>query len=341
MVEINQSILKTNKQNISRQLNLENILKVVSPHIKLLDSQILKNAETDHPLLNKISEHILSSGGKRLRPALVILGAELFDGVNERIMKAAQVIEYLHTATLLHDDVVDGALTRRNKLAVCRIWGNDASVISGDYLLAMAFNNLTKLKNLEVMDLISDTTTKMAKGELLQLMRSFETINEEEYLEIIINKTACLFGAAIKTGCLLAGAEKESANLLYEYGMKLGIAFQLVDDALDYSDEKKTGKPVGVDLQERKITLPLSELIKKANDSDKKRLFSILSLKKIEKPHIDEVIDLMKKYRSIDYTLDVSRKYTKQAKKIVEELPPKKLNQTLKEIADYIVLRQF
>ena len=171
--------------------------------------KILKNAKTDLPLLNKISEHILSSGGKRLRPALVILGAEMFNGVDERVMIAAQVIEYLHTATLLHDDVVDGALTRREKLAVCRIWGNEASVISGDYLLAMAFHNLTKLKNLEVLNLISETTTKMAKGELLQLIRSFDTINEKEYLEIIINKTACLFAAAIKTGAILAGAEKK------------------------------------------------------------------------------------------------------------------------------------
>ena len=335
-----QSITKKNKKNITQQLNLDNILNVVSPQIKSLDSQILKNAKTDLPLLNNISEHILSSGGKRLRPALVILGAEMFDGVDERVMIAAQVIEYLHTATLLHDDVVDGALTRRKKLAVCRIWGNEASVISGDYLLAMAFHNLTKLKNLEVLDLISDTTTKMAKGELLQLVRPFDTINEEEYLEIIVNKTACLFAAAIKTGALIGGAEKETANQLYEYGMKLGIAFQIVDDALDYSDEAKTGKPVGGDLQERKITLPLSRLINKANKSDKKRLYTILSLRKIKKPQIEEVINLMQEYGSIDYTLEVSKKHTEEAKNIVENLPETDLKKTLKEIADYIVSRQ-
>ena len=338
---MSKSITNKNTKINNHQLNLENILKVVSPQIKSLDSQILKNTQTDLPLLNKISEHILSSGGKRLRPTLVILGAKIFNGVDEKVMIAAQVIEYLHTATLLHDDVVDGALTRRNKLAVCRIWGNEASVISGDYLLAMAFHNLTKLKNLEVLDLISDTTTKMAKGELSQLMRSFDTINEEEYIKIIINKTACLFGAAIKTGALLAGANEKTANQLYEYGMELGIAFQIVDDALDYADEGKTGKPVGGDLQERKITLPLSTLINKANNSDKKKLYSILSKNKIKKPHIEEVKNLMLKYGSIDYTLQVSKKHTIQAKNIVDNLPKTNLKKTLKEIADYIVHREF
>jgi len=333
------SIIKTKKKSIPHQLNLEEILNLAYPQIKSLDSDILKNAKTDLPLLNKISEHILNSGGKRLRPALVILGAKLFDGVDERVLIAAQVIEYLHTATLLHDDVVDGALTRRNKLAACRIWGNEASVISGDYLLAMAFHNLTKLKNLEVMNLISDTTTKMAKGELFQLIRSFEKINEKEYLEIIINKTACLFAAAIKTGALLAGAKQKSANLLYEYGMELGIAFQFVDDALDYADSEKTGKTVGSDLQERKITLPLSRLIKKSNNNDKKRLYSILSFKKIKKNHIDEVISLMQKYDTIKYTLQVSKKHTNNAKKIIDALPSNNIKKTLKEIADYIVNR--
>jgi len=330
---------EANKLKVPIHLNLENILDIVSSKIRSLDSQILKNVNTDLPLLNKISKHILSAGGKRLRPALVILGAEMFDGADEKVMLAAEIIEYLHTATLLHDDVVDGAATRRNKLSVCKIWGNEASVISGDYLLAIAFNNLTKFRNLEVLDLISETTTKMARGELMQLMRSFDAINEEEYIEIVINKTASLFAAAIKTGAILAGADKHSANQLYEYGMKLGIAFQIVDDALDYRNEAKTGKPVGGDLQERKITLPLSQLINKVKHSDKNLLTSILSLKKIEKQHINEVINLMEKYKSIDYALDVSRRHITEAKNVIQGLPDTKLKTTLNQIADYIVFR--
>jgi octaprenyl-diphosphate synthase len=337
---MNHPIKKTVPPTTTPPVSLEQILKVVSADIELLESQILRDVKTDIPLLNNVAEHILSSGGKRLRPALVLLGAEMFGGVDERVMQAAQVIEYLHTATLLHDDVVDGAETRRAKQAVCRVWGNEASVLSGDYLLAMAFHRLTKLRHLEVLELMSETTTKMARGELLQLTRSFETANEEEYLEIIINKTACLFATAIKTGALLAGASGESANQLYDYGMALGISFQIVDDALDYADENKTGKPVGGDLQERKITLPLSHLLGKANATDRKRLDSILSMEEIEKPQIDEVINLMRNYGSINYTLEFSRKYASEAKRSLENFPATNLTQSLADITDFVVSRQ-
>ena len=319
---------------------LEQILQPVSSDIEDLESQIISDIKTDISLLNNVTEHIIGSGGKRLRPTLVLLGAEIFTGVNEQVMQAAKVIEYLHTATLLHDDVVDGAETRRARQAVCRIWGNEASVLSGDYLFAMAFYQLTKMRNAEVLRLMSETTTRMARGELLQLTRSFEASDEEEYLEIMINKTACLFAAAIKTGAILAGGSKDSADQLYEYGMALGIAFQIVDDALDYTDENKTGKPVGGDLQERKITLPLGQLLEKANDSDRRRLDQILTNQEIEKPQIEEVLNMMKNYDSIQYTLDCSRKYVFKAQRSLEKFPESSLRQTLFELADFIVSRE-
>jgi octaprenyl-diphosphate synthase len=264
----------------------------------------------------------------------------MFGGIDERVMQAAQVIEYLHTATLLHDDVVDGAETRRARQAACRVWGNEVSVLSGDYLLAMAFHRLTKLRYPEVLELMSETTTRMARGELLQLTRSYKTANEDDYFEIIINKTACLFATAIKTGALLAGASGKSADLMYDYGMAIGISFQIVDDALDYSDEKKTGKPVGGDLQERKITLPLSHLLEQANVRDRKRLDLILAQAIIEKPQIEEVTCLMKRYGSIDYTLAHSREYAAKAMQYIENFPDTELRQSLAGIADYIVSRQ-
>ena len=319
---------------------LEQILQPVSSEIENLESQIIGDITTDIPLLNNVNEHIIGSGGKRLRPTLVLLGAEMFTGVNEKVIQAAKLIEYLHTATLLHDDVVDGAETRRARQAVCRIWGNEASILSGDYLFAMAFYNFSKMRNLEVLRLLSDTTTRMARGELLQMARSCEACDQEEYLEIIINKTACLFATAIKIGALLAGGALDSADQLYEYGMALGIAFQIVDDALDYTDEYKTGKPVGGDLQERKITLPLSQLLEKANKSDRRRLDKILTNQVIEKPQIEEVVNMMKNYGSIQYTLDCSRKYAFEAKRNLEKFPESNLRQTLFKLADFIVSRE-
>ena len=320
--------------------NLEQILQPVSSDIENLESHIISDVTTDIPLLNDVNEHIIGSGGKRLRPAMVLLGAEMFKGVNEKVVQAAKVIEYLHTATLLHDDVVDGAETRRARQTARKIWGNEVSILSGDYLFAMAFYQLAKMRNEEILRLMSDTTTKMARGELLQLTRSFEVSDEEEYFEIIINKTACLFAAAIKTGALLGGGTLDSSDRLYEYGLALGIAFQIVDDALDYSDEYKTGKPVGGDLQERKITLPLSHLLEKANESDGRRLDQILTNQEIEKTQIEEVLKMMKNYGSIQYTLDCSRKYVFKAQRILEKFPESSLRQTLYELADFIVSRE-
>ena len=318
---------------------LEKILNPVSSEIEILESQIISDIKTDIPLLNNVNEYIIGSGGKRLRPTLVLLGAEMFSGSNEQVIQAAKVIEYLHTATLLHDDVVDGAETRRARQAVCRIWGNESSVLSGDYLFAMAFYLLTKMRNKEVLSLMSATTTRMACAELSQLTSSFGT-SDEEYFEIIINKTACLFAAAIKTGALLAGGSLDSADRLYEYGMALGIAFQIVDDALDYTYEYKTGKPVGGDLQERKITLPLRHLLKKANPSDRRRLDKILSNQEIEKHHVDEVVNMMKNYNSIQYTLDCSKNYSLDAQRSLEKFPESSLRQTLFELADFVVSRE-
>ena len=326
--------------NYSPPVGLEQILHPVSSYIENLESQIISDIKTDIPLLNNVTEHIIGSGGKRLRPTLVLLGAEMFLGVNEQVIQAAKVIEYLHTATLLHDDVVDGAETRRARQTVSRIWGNEASVLSGDYLFAVAFYQLTKMRNIEVLRLMSDTTTRMARGELFQLTRSFESSDEEEYLEIIINKTAGLFAAAIKTGALLAGGSEDSADQLYEYGMALGIAFQIVDDALDYTSEYITGKPVGGDLQERKITLPLSHLLEKASESDRVRLDQILTNEEIEKSQIEEVVYMMNNYESIQYALDCASKYSVQAQRCLEKFPESSQRQTLYELADFIVSRE-
>jgi len=321
-------------------VGLEQILQPIYSEIENLESRIICDLKTDIPLLNNVNEYIIGSGGKRLRPTLVLLGAEMFTGVNEKVIQAAKVIEYLHTATLLHDDVVDGAEIRRSRKAVRRIWGNESSILSGDYLFAMAFYQLAKIRNAEVLKLMSDTTTRMARGELLQLNRSFGASDERAYFEIIINKTACLFAAAIKTGALLADGSLDFADRLYEYGIALGIAFQIVDDALDYTDEYKTGKPVGGDLQERKITLPLSLLLEKANESDRKKIIQILNFQEIEKPQIEEVVKMMKNYGSIQLTLDYARKYSLEAQKSLEKFPESNLRKTLFELADYIVSRE-
>ena len=328
------------KAQLPNSLNLQQILSGWHSELNKLEHSILKGVHTDIPLLTQVAEYILHSGGKRLRPTMVLLGGAALGSHDERLVPAAQVIEYLHTATLLHDDVVDNADTRRSQRAARKIWGNEASVLTGDYLLSMAFYMLTRLRHLEILKLMSATTTKMARGELLQLTCSYTTANEHEYLEIIINKTACLFAAAIKMGALLGGAKEAMAQSLYQYGLSIGVAFQIVDDILDYTDEQKTGKSVGIDLQERKITLPLSHLLDNASPQDQQDVKEILALPRIHDVEIQRIIGKMKNYDSLEYSLGVARNYVQEAHQHLQLLPDGSVKKTLHNIADFIVYRK-
>ena len=321
-------------------MNLNTILDSVSEELSHVEIAILRYVQTDIPLLTNVAQYILSAGGKRLRPALVLLSAKLFNYSGHQTVRAAQVVEYLHTATLLHDDVVDNADTRRAKKAARSIWGNEASVLVGDYLFSMVFRMLTELRNLEILEVMSHTTTLMAKGELLQLTHSYDSVSEEEYLEIIFYKTACLFASAMKMGASLAHAPKQSKLQLYDYGRAIGLAFQIVDDTLDYMEEKTlTGKTIGIDLKERKITLPLIHLYKEASSHDKNRLTDILHKEVITNEHVREVMQMMKQYGSTAHSIQVAQKYADKAEVILDVLPPSPVRQMLKDIAHFIVLR--
>jgi len=315
-------------------------LESISTEMAELEGMIREQAQSEIPLLNSVSSHLLEAGGKRLRPAMVLLGASLLRLPDERVMQAALVVEYLHTATLLHDDVVDGGSTRRGRKAARTLWGDEASVLSGDYLFSLAFHTLTQLRRPDVLELMSNTTTKMASGELLQLTRNSLDSSEANYYEIINRKTACLFGAATKMGVLLSGASPEAAQGLYEYGVALGMAFQIVDDALDYSDALQTGKSVGTDLQERKITLPLSHLLHQGSSEAQAEVRSILSEPVIADRHVAQVIGLMQDCGSIPYTLETAKGFAADAQTSLATLPDSPTRQLLSEIAEFVVDRK-
>lgn len=323
-------------------MSLENILDSVTNELALLENAIIQDVQSDIPLLTDVAEYILRSGGKRLRPALVFLSAKLFGYQGEAVVQTAQVVEYLHTATLLHDDVVDKADIRRSQKAARKIWGNEASVLVGDYLFSQVFSTLTGLKNLAILEVMSHTTTLMSKGELLQLGHPFNTVDSDAYLEIIFNKTACLFAAAVKIGAILAQAPPLAQQQIYEYGKAIGLAFQIIDDTLDYKkDYTKIGKKVGVDLQERKITLPLIHLLQEGSSTNISRVKSILSGETITEQHINEVIEMMEYYKSTQYSLEVARQYSHQAQHHLKELPDSPFKLLLIDIANFIVDRRF
>ena len=323
-------------------MNVTVLFDSIKEDLAKVEHHILAQLNTEIPLLNELSRYILESGGKRLRPALLLFAAHMFGTPDVGTYTAASSLEYLHTATLLHDDVVDEADTRRAKKAARMLWGNQASVLVGDYLLATSFRNLTSLRNLEILDTVSEVTSMMAKGELLQLIRTYDSATESDYMAIIINKTACLFAAAAKIGALYHGAPPQAAQALYNYGMDVGIAFQIVDDALDYSEHRdKVGKPLGIDLKERKVTLPLSRLIQVARPAEHKALKHILSKAVIEDPDVLEVMAMMRQHEVIPYTLQEARRFTTQSKQYLTQLPDLPERSTLGQLADFVVARDF
>jgi octaprenyl-diphosphate synthase len=321
-------------------MEISRLLDEIKPQLAQVEAEIISHLSTEIPLLNEVGRYILSSGGKRLRPAIAIFASRMFLPSNGDVHKAAAALEYLHTATLLHDDVVDQADVRRSRKAARVLWGNQASVLVGDYLLATAFRSLTLIGNLQVLDTVSHATTLMAKGEILQLIRKFDTATEEDYLTIIIHKTACLFGAAAQIGGALSGADEAHQQALYAYGNDLGIAFQIVDDALDYvEDRSKVGKPLGVDLKERKVTLPLSRLLQVATPAEKTALMEILRKDAIDDDDVLEVVGLMGQHDVLPYTLDEARKYAERGKRRLDGLHGTGDALPLALLADFVVER--
>jgi len=320
---------------------LDQILLPIGDHLKEVEALLLKNIETDIPLLSEVGKYILKSGGKRIRPAMLLLATGSVGKITHDAYVAANIIEYLHTATLLHDDVVDNADLRRSQKSARTIWGNEASVLVGDYLFGYAFYYLGTLKNLRLMEILSNTATVMARGEIRQLTRNNEVTTESEYLDIIYYKTASLMEAAMQIGCILGSGTETEQGALLECGKNIGMAFQLVDDALDYDlSNKDLGKEQGVDLKERKITLPLSHLIETASPAEKSEIDEIMSAAKITDHHVERICQLIALHRSGDYTLEQAQIYVGKAKDSLDPIADNEFKTSIKQLAEFIVFRK-
>ncbi len=283
---------------------------------------ITSKAKGKADLIAEITRHLVLSGGKRVRPILTILTAKLCGyHSGDRHCNLAAAVELIHTATLLHDDVVDGSTLRRGKKTANAIWDNKASILVGDYLLSVAFQLMVKDGSLEVLETLSKASGIMSDGEVLQLMNSSDMdISEEKYLEIISYKTAILFSAATKVGALIANCSPEKLESLAAFGNNLGIAFQIIDDVLDYkADEKVLGKRIGNDFYEGKITLPIIITYKKASESEKTRIKELFANNLIvgegerDEKSFEEIIALIKKYRGIHDSIAKASTYQKLA----------------------------
>ncbi len=320
---------------------IEPLMRLVGAGMERVNAQIISRVGSDVALIPEIAKHLIDSGGKRLRPMLTLATADLCGYRGEGDVKLAASVEFMHTATLLHDDVVDNSEMRRGKLAARMLWGNEASVLVGDFLLGQAFRMMVEVGSLQALDVLSTAATVIAEGEVMQLSVAKNTATtEDEYLAVVRAKTAALFAAACEVGPIIAGKGKTEQSACRSYGMNLGIAFQLIDDALDYGGAAaKLGKNVGDDFREGKITLPVVLAFRRGNEAE--RLFWKRALEDgaAGDAELETALGFMKKHRTIEDTVDRARHYgdiARDALAIFEDGPMKR---AMIEAIDFCISR--
>ncbi len=309
--------------------------------MKSVDAVIRQRLHSDVVLVRQVAEYIISSGGKRLRPVLVLLaaGAMGYKGVNHH--ELAAVVEFIHTATLLHDDVVDESELRRGRETANNLFGNAASVLVGDFLYTRAFQMMVSVGNMRIMQVLADATNIIAEGEVLQLMNCHDAdVDEERYLQVIRYKTAKLFQAAARLGAILGGATPEVEEGLAAYGMHLGTAFQLVDDVLDYSaDEAETGKHLGDDLAEGKPTLPLIYVMQ--NGSPEQAACVRRAIEEGGRDDFPAVLEAIRATGALEHTLKQAKLESEVAVRALQALPASQYKDSLVELSVFAVTRSF
>jgi octaprenyl-diphosphate synthase len=313
------------------------ILKRLEPDLERINLALSGNLATHVGLISQVWDHILISGGKRIRPLLFLLSARMCGYREDHLPEVATIFEYLHAATLLHDDVVDAATVRRGHSSANTIWGNQAVILVGDFLLSKALSIAVATRNIRVMEVLAHTTTYMAEGEVLQLVNTGRLdMTEEEYFDVITRKTAKLISAACQIGALLGGVEARLEQAMEDFGLNLGITFQLVDDILDFTgDPKEMGKPVCNDLKEGKITLPFIHALRRGEPDEQELLRRLVKESDVAKL-ARELLPLLQKYGSIDYTRGLARKYTLAAQNNLQAFPASPEKTLFVEITDYL-----
>ena len=319
--------------------------QVWSEHKTLLsevEAGILKGLQSEVKLVNKVAQYIIDSGGKRIRPLLLIISAHICNGIDKSLINmGGSILEFIHTATLLHDDVIDNAEIRRGIPPARVLWGNQASILVGDYLYTLALSLAVKIDKFEANTLLADTCLRMAEGEMLQLNHNSDlNLSEQTYLQIIEHKTASLISTSCLFGAIIADASDVEKEALRSYGKNLGVAFQVADDTLDYiADDNRLGKSLGEDLKEGKITLPLIHLLQNCNSSERIWLEKLISGEDFLPDDLKKVIDLMIAYGSTQYALRRAQAFSDTAKKDLAPFNDSRHRQSLFAVADYVVQR--
>ena len=323
--------------------SLRPLLEVTAEDMGKIDQIIYSYAEAHVELIPKLAGHLISSGGKRLRPMITIGAAKMFDYADEMHVKIACAVEFLHTATLLHDDVVDESDERRGRKAARLIWGNQATVLVGDYLLAQCFKMMVETENMEALRIMSSAAADIAEGEVFQLtLQNNVATTEDDYMQMIEWKTATLFAAAAELGAVVAGRPPEEQAALRSYGRNLGIAFQLVDDALDYGGSSaRMGKKVGDDFREGKITLPVVLAWRRGNDEERAFWQRVIEKRDQRDGDLEHALELMEKHNALADTVERARHYGAIARDALAAFPRTAARDALMEAVAFCIARAY
>ncbi len=323
-------------------MQIQDVFRQYGDDLKSVEEHMEMYLRSEVYLIPEVVHYIIGSGGKRFRPLLLLAAASLCNYKGEKQYPLSAVIEFIHTATLLHDDVIDVAETRRGKVSANKVWGNSASVLVGDFLYSKSFKLMTDHGNLAIIKLLSETTNTMSEGEVFQLIKRGDmNISEKDYLTIIEKKTSVLISAACAVGGILGDASDIQVEALTRFGMRLGSAFQITDDTLDYvAKEDEFGKAIGKDLDEGKMTLPLICALKKCTPEEKELIKRVIEDEKREGQDVADVVSLIHRYDGINYSLNKAKAYIDEGKEYLDSFEDSDAKTALLTIASYIVERR-
>ncbi len=326
---------------------IERLIAATAHDMEKVNELILERASSHVEVVPQIAMHLIEAGGKRLRPMLTLASASLFGQGKGNEIKYAAAVEFMHNATLLHDDVVDESDMRRGKPAARKIWGNQASVLVGDFLLGQAFMMLVETQSMKALDTLSKAAATIAEGEVLQLSKTKNlATRDRDYMQIINAKTATLFEAATRVGAMAGQASQKQQDAMAIYGRELGLAFQLVDDVLDYGginrgakDSPGLGKNTGDDLREGKMTLPIILALEKASESERGIISDALGRENADAGQFAKVLDIINRYHGLETAIDRALGHAENARNAILELPDSELREILRELTHYTVCR--
>jgi octaprenyl-diphosphate synthase len=322
-------------------LTPQEIFKLVESGLAEVEQELSRQTNSNVQLINRIGRYIQNSGGKRVRPAVLLLTSQMCGYQGPVGHRLGAVVELIHSATLVHDDIIDDAKVRRGRASVNAEWGNEITVLMGDWLYMTSFNLALGERQFKILDILTDVTRKMIEGELLQLsLNGSLEVTEEQHLDISMRKTAFLFSACSQIGGILGSVSEEDQESLRQYGLSIGMAFQMVDDVLDVtSNETTLGKPVVSDLKEGKLTLPLIYLMQDGTPSHRELVKTVLRENGFGTVNKEAILDLVRKYGTVERVLDKAHAYARQAKESLARFPICQEREALLAVPDYIVER--